>query len=376
MSEKYKPKSESILALENSTNKEWVYGPKDLVLVMDTSFLIQLDNRTLWSYNVWFKAKRKASEEGKKFDFFISRPVIDEYSQALEERRPDRYGLPLVSKTLEELLGSLEDRRVRGSTLSYESASKAWVSYVSQRFNQQSNKVRNGANNADLSVTALSREIAGYGADVWVASYDFRDIIGPLKGDVQRISEQGLKITPIAPFKVEQEYFVGTDYANKKGNLFPVLSREVVADLQVAKLHPYAFTYVIIERGVRSGDASLDVVVGVVEFKNLKEVKIPKEYKDGDKELSLIPVVRINSLSRKEDQGIMRSYFRRSDDNLPYRLLVIEKENPLFPILIFPSGSQDGWFTWQNLLQASADFLYHQTDSPYAQKHFRPGHKK
>lgn len=367
MQEIDKPGPTGITVGENGASQKEIYSPNDLVVVLDTSFLVQLSNNTLWSYSTWFKAKREALQQRKKFRFFISNPVRFEFNRLLQERRVDNYGLPLVNQPLEELMGSLQDIDIGKSDLSYKSAREAWTSNTSQRFNSQSSRVRRGPINADLSVAALAREIARYGADVWVASYDMKDVIGPLESDTQRLLEEGLKITPITSFKVEKASFAGTDYVDKKGDLFPVLSREVIADLQAAKLHPGAFTYVIFERDVRSGDVSFDVAVGVVEFKNLKEVKIPQEYRGGGKQLSLIPVVR---LSLPKDENFMRGYFRRSNSNVPYRLLVVKKEDPLFPVLIFPSGSQDNWFKWQRSLQVRTDFLSRQTDSPYAQRHY------
>lgn len=356
--------------------QERLYSPRDLVLVMDTSFLIQLSTRSIWAYNVWFGAQQQARDEGKKFQFFMSNGVIDEFERIRrEERRDKEHGLPFVHQTLEQLLGSFEGIPLSPGDSDYEAARRAWLRHVILRFSPQSHKVRRGINMVDLSVSAGAREIARQGAMVWLASYDFRDVIGPLRKDAQRITEEGLDITAVAPSPIEARCFENTIHADRNGRLHPVLNRQVVADLQVAKLHRGAYTYVVFERGIQSGDATFDVAVGVVEFRDVRKVQIPSEYRSAVKNLFLIPAIRLDSVVQRGVGDLMRGYFRRSNPNLPYRLLVVENQRPFFPLLISPSGKQDSWFRWYVSMQTTSDFLYHQTDSPWAKTHFRPRHK-
>lgn len=369
MKEVETPSEERVL---KESREDELFNSGEIVLVMDTSFIIKLGQRNLWAYNVWTGIQKKAKEKEKQFSFFVSNEIIDEYDKLQSEKRYDEYGLPHAPKTLEDVVGSMRELEFSPSSAADIASREAWRSFANLRMKAENYRVRRGPNDSDLSVTSYARTIAQQGVEVYVASYDIRDVIGPLVHDRKRIAEEGIAVNPIGPSEIEIESFDKTDWKAKNGKLRPVINREVIADLQVAKLRPGVFTYVVFERNVHSGNATFDLVVGIEEFANPKRVQVPEKYKDTGGKFSFIRALRLHSRHNSGAANLIRSYFQRSKSNMPYRLLLLEEEDPFDPILIFPSGEGAGWYKWHRVFQTTTDFLNYQTDSAYAKRYYRP----
>lgn len=353
-----------------NTPKEAPYGPDDVVLVLDTSFLLRLASRDLWAFNSWNKVRKIAKDRGKNFFFFMSQEVIQEYNGMHEEGRRDNLGLPLASQTLEELLGTISDIPLTGEEEQFVKALEAWRQTFSLNPNFRNSKFGKGPGKSDLAVIAYARTIAGFGSEVFVGSCDFRDIILPLRNAEKEIDQDALDVIPLAPAPLQAEAFLGTIHEFEPGQLKPVIDREVIADLHVARLRPVPHTYVVFESGVVSGNVIFDVAIQVVECANKEEITLPKGLRKNGRNFYLLPALRMPAVY---DQGKrIRGALSRSSGALPYRLLVVEDNNPIYPLLIQPSGKSDGWFRWYKPLHVSRDFLHHQTNSAFGQNQYEP----
>ncbi len=353
-----------------SAAKEPHYGPRDIVLVMDTSFLVRLANRDLWANSVWHGIQDRATADGREFDFFMSREVIAEYEKMLQENRRDEYGIPLVHHSLETMLGwQLTKIQIPLDHSASQAAQKAWQTYASMRHPPESHKVRSGPSAGDLSVTAWARTIASQGAHVIVASTDFRDVINPLIHDRKNLVDEELRITPMPPAPLQTEFVENLyGYQGNNGHLSPMIGHALTADLQEVKLHLGAATYVIFEKDVKSGDAIFDVAVEVVELANPKQADRLSAGK-----FYAIPVIKLPYSHLNVNVGIMMRYFARSNSRLLYRLMVVDSGDAMFfPVLVSPARTKSSAYNWYRPFHTTSDFLYHQTDSAYARKNFRP----
>lgn len=356
--------------------QENLYGPRDLVLVMDTSFLIQLGQGNIWASNVWHGIKQKARNEGKHCGSFMPFAVMDEYNEMLATDRRDEYGLPFVHQTLEDVFwDTIEDIEVATSYSATSASEEAWRKHASLRFNPEGSRVRRGPNLPDLSVAAYARTIAEQGAQVYVASYDLKDVIGPLVHDAKRIADEGLMITPIGPSVIETGSFNETRWQDQDGKLRPALNREVIADLQVAKLQPGTSTYVVFERNVHSGDATFDVGVGVAEFQGPRSVQVPERYTENGGKFYLVRALRLHSRYDSGADRLIGSYFQRSKSH-PYRLLFVDEQSKFSPLLMNPSKDPKYVYMQSPTFQTTTDFLHYQTDSAYARQHYRPNSRR
>ena len=370
------------MTVEDSVSAVSEYGPEDVILVMDTSFLTARSNAHLWATYAWLKAESIAKSTGRKFGFFIPNTVVNEYNGFFTNRTIDAAGMPFAHEALDELLGKLADLTAPTNEDSFRLAFGIWREHYSKRFNPNNSKGRHGPSPEDLSVNDYAIAIAKNGAEVYVASADFRDVIDPLKVlievqeamRVQEVMGKKFNIEILPPVPIELKYFEGSGK-----NIETIISDEVVVDLQMAKLHRSYPTFVVFEKRVVCGEAVFDVAVGVVEKADPGPVVLPPEYDCLGKNFRLVPAVGVRSIRDSGDlryvQSRLSEAIRKSGTD-GVKLVVVQSEDPWSPLTFFPPRSGYKGYFKVNAFRAPSNFLYHQTTSVYAKTYFVPNSKK
>ncbi len=355
----------AIRSIKESTRG--LFGPDYVVLIGDTNFFTGLSNRHVWAEYAVQKGKVIAGRAGKKFEIFNPREVTEEYDMLFERSRKDENGIPLAHQRFKALMDNQRGVKIhREDYTSDKLATDVWRANQLARYGATSNKIRSGISLPDKSVIKTALEIASQGTEVYVASADFRDVIGPLRKEStqQELEALGMKIVPLPPCELERQYWEGSNIS-----LETVISDTVVADLQAAKFHPGLHVWVIFEKAVRSGDFAFNVGVAVAEQKKTATFSIPPECECLGKNYLRIPTVQVRSLSDSASQKLIKASFSVQYRSSPF-MLVVQQTQPDFPYLF--SRGMRGYPP----LRAALNFLDHQTTSVYAKTHFVPNSKK
>ena len=345
------------------------FGPNDVVLLMDTSFLIAYSNANLWATYVRLKVQKIAQDKGKVFNYFINANNIEEYERFWKNRSANRdTNIPLAHSSLDELLNITGHIQFSSDEVAANLAVDAWNESYSGHSNLSNSTGRRGPGYADINLNETAIKIANLGSEVYVASYDFRDIIGPLRTKKKEFEQSGLSITPLPPDDIELKYFEGTGRY-----LRAAITDDVRGRLQTVYDTENSFTFVIFERNikVKKGDAVFFAGVDITQLEDLNLI-LPKEASGIKGNARGFPVVRVPSFFNGQSTvEILRGAWKRY---VGMALVVVDQENPYFPLLVYPSDPTDP--SWYRPFSTTLDFLYHQTYSSYARDNFRPNHRR
>lgn len=343
-----------------------VYGPEDIILVVDTSFLSALSNRHLWAYQSILMLERIASSRNAKWGWRAPIRISEQYNKfflegTLEEGTNNR----LAPLSINEILGANEKMEFSFEHYTPELSREIWKD--SHEGRKQANKHPNSrkrrkAGNADLDVIMFALGIAQSGADVYVASSDFKDVIRPLSSKAQYFADRGWRITLLYPSQIDLQYW------SLRGQELPVkatLTGKVISDMQDIEESSSSHHVVIFEKNVHSGNATFDTGVGIAKKEYFRQFNLPEEYSPICENYRLIPAVKVGSLRDEKDRKKVAQASKRLN---ALQLIVIEESQPQSPTLIIASR----YIRNLPLYRADLDFLYWQSNSEFAKSAYTP----
>ncbi len=323
------------------------HTPNDLVLVADTNFLVRLSRRDVWAYQALLMTQSIANQKGKRWLWRAPGEVMAKYNYFLANGTLDEnYKIPLAQCSLEELFGDFSGLSLIVAPVSILSAKNA--APVSGR--------------EDISVITFADGLARQGVEVYLASYDIKDVIAGVKRWNKKHADRGLKIEPLPPSPVQLQYFV-----EKKLELKELVTLDVLAQLQTAQTSSLSYPVVIFENGIRSGDAIFDAGVGVVqrEYFIPLEKQLPPKFDSIHSNFRAVPVLKVEATDSPSFAKKVREFARSHNVS---KLIVVEEETPYAPLMFSTFGPR------QHVLTAGLDFLYWQTGkiSAFAQANYKP----
>lgn len=321
----------------------------DVVLVADTSFLTRLSLRNVWAYQCLLMTQGIAREKGKRWLWRAPSEVISRYNSFFASGTVNKNdGVPLALCGLEELFGDSYDASFN-------------IPKATARMALKAPRVFPGKE--DVSVLVFAAGLTGHGAEVYVASYDIKDIVVAVRRWNNMHEGQGLKIGPLPPSELNQQQF---DRAGLSLN--EIITSEVVARLQTAKSTGSSYPVVVFEKGVRSGTVVFDAGIGVVQKEYFKPLELPPEFESIQKNFKAVPLVRVGSLNDASSAKNLKNWSRQFGVT---RFVVVEEESPYSPLMV---SALDITRKKPFLFTAGLDFLYWQTGktSAFAQAAFKP----
>lgn len=235
------------------------YTPEDTVFVIDTSFLLSYSNFHLWTLNNVALIDSISKKNPERSTFVIPQSIQDQYNRLLTERAVDGFGILLAQLPLEELLVGMNYFSIPMYTHNIRDISTyVWEQGPEGRRRrsekQQSMRgdTEGGKGNqplspgrVDIDVISYSIEIARQGADVYVVSSDFRDVINPVRENQVFFSEVGLRLTALPPAELDSRYL-----RNFPQRAEATVTGEVISQLQDSKSTGSYYPAVIFEKGV------------------------------------------------------------------------------------------------------------------------------
>ncbi len=335
--------------------------PKGITVVVDTSFLKALSNRHLWAYQAILRLESAAHSQGIKWEWHVPSMVLHQYNrllqeQTLEEGTKNRLAL----HSIEDLLNAPRSVELLLDASTQGLARTIWKDSPEGRRQAISQHPRE-AGRADLSIIESALGIAQNGAQVYVASSDFKDVIRPLEH-----SAKFKWITPLAPSEIDLKYWrVG-------GQELPIkatLTGRAISDLQGMEESSLSYYIVVFEKNVRSGNATFDAGVGVVKKNyDFTPFELPGEYSSIGENYRLLRAVKVKSL--KDEKSKKKIAYAIHDFGLS-ELVVVEEIQPYFPTLV-TVGSRYVKSDNLPLYRTDLDFLYWQTRSEFAKATHKP----
>jgi len=352
--------------LRGSTNgrpRETTHSPEDIILVVDTSFLKALSNHHLWAYQAILSLESVARSRGTKWEWRAPLGVLAEYNRFLQEGTLEEgTGIPLAHHSIDALLDAPRDMELLFPHYTSQLAEEVWKDSPEGR-KQTAIYRAEGAGKADLGVIEFALGIAQSGADVYVASSDFKDVVTPLNRKARFFRKNRWRITPMPQSIIDLQYWRQNGLED---TIRHTLTGTVISELQ--KIRAVAsYPVVIFERGVTSGDAVFDVGVGVAEKRYFVPFKLPEEYNVIRDKHYIVPVIRIKSLQNQRDAKKVIEALKIYNS---LRLVVVEEGNPYFPrIVSLPLGNGRSILT---PYRTDDDFLNYQTNSEFAKATYVP----
>ena len=336
----------------NSGPEEVKHTPNDLVLVTDTSFLTRLSNRNIWAYQTLLMTQNIAKEKGKRWLWRAPKEVMDKYNAFLASGRVDDYGIPVAQCSLEELFGEFTNLSFHISAASASEAARIAPGKLVGR--------------EDLSLLTFASGLMNQGVEVYVASYDIKDVIVSVRLWNKKFVNDRQPMTPLPPSRIITEYF-----REAKLEFRVVVTGDVIRQLQSAKSSQLSYPIVIFEKGIRSGDAVFDAGVGVVEKQYFRPLQLPPQFNSISENYRAIPVLRVKSL---KEQSVAKEIGATAKQFNVTQLLVVEDTSPYSPSLVSTFAIKSP----AHIFRADPDFLYWQTNktSAFAQANYMPVAKR
>jgi hypothetical protein len=345
------------------------YTADEVVLVVDTSFLIGLSNLHLWAYDALQKVDHIAKSSNRSWEWYIPLKVNSQYYRLLEEKVKEvTTKLPFANRSIDDLISTTEFI-ISTERYSTEQVQEIWKKSIEDRKVKVIDPESPGEVDLDLIGSAIG--IAQSGADVYVASSDFKDTINPLKDDAELLHKQGLRITPLAPANIDFKHWD----PRIKPLLRSTVTAEVIRDLQDMNSTSSSYPVVIFEKNVKSGDAFFDAGIGVAEKMYLRPLELSGAYDCIDKNYYALPAIQVKSLNNQTDvMGLVR--FSKGLNQL--RMVVTDKEHPHVSYVVDvmrgkTRGNAKSLLISPNLtFRTDLSFLYWDSDCKFAKVNYKP----
>ncbi len=327
---------------------EVVHNKHDLVLVTDTSFLTRLSNRNIWAYQALLMTQSIATQKGKRWLWRAPKEVTDKYNTFLATGRVDDYGIPVAQCGLEDLFGEFTDLSFHISAASASEAARIAPGKLVGR--------------EDLSVLTFAAGLANQGVEVYVVSYDIKDVVVAVRNWNKKFVKDGQLMTPLPPSGIVMEHF-----REAKLEFRVVVTGDVIRQLQSARTSPLSYPVVIFEKGIRNGDAVLDAGVGVVEKQYFRPLQLPPQFDSIRENYRAIPVLKVKSLDEPSTAKKLKQQGRQLNVT---QFVAVEETKPYSPLIV---SVYDG--VRSPLFRADLDFLYWQSEhdtSLFARATYKP----
>lgn len=340
------------------------YSPEDIIVVVDTSFLIALSNRHVWAYQSILMLESIANSRGAKWIWRAPLAVIEEYDRFfLEGTLEEETKIRLAPLSIDEILGS--HRKMGFSFEHYTSELSRETCKDSPEGRKQARRRRpRDGGKADVKVIEFAIGIAQSGADVYVASSDFKDIIRPLANKAQFFADSCWRITPVYPSEIDLQYWKVLD---QEITIKAALTGAAISDLQGIEESGSFYYAVVFEKNVQSGNATFDVGVGIAKKEYFKPFNLPEEYSSISGNYRLVPVVKVKSLQGEEGRKKVAQAFKGFNTS---QLVVVEERQPPTPKLVTVSRYAKN--VALPLYRADLYFLYWQANSEFAKSTYHP----
>jgi len=358
------------------------YTPEDTVFVLDTSFLLPYSNFHIWTLNNVALIDSISKKNPEHATLVLPQSMQDQYNRLLTERAVDEFGILLAQHPLEELLVDMNYFSIPTYTRNIRDISAyVWEQGPEgRRRRSEKHRLRGGdtedgkrnpslgPGRVDIDIISYSIEIARQGADVYVVSSDFRDVINPVRENQGLFNEAGIRLTALPPAELNSQYL-----RNFPQQVEATVTGEVISQLQDIKSTESYYPVVIFEKGVVSGDVTLDVGIGTAVKEYFREAIFPEQFNCIRDRVELVPVVKVKS-GREEDLRPLYNavrQFRRSR-----RLVLVNQEYPYRLKLINPGNLSIGKDYDKLIWRSDLNFLYYDSNSVFAQNNYRQQSRK
>ena len=340
---------------------EKTYGEDNTILVADTSLLFALSNFHAWTIDINDSLVITLEKQGKRLELRMPPSVADQYNGALAKGRLDEFSIPLASRPLEEIINDFGDIQFSTHPQIPDEARFIWNQYQEGKKQPRRNTGTTlSAGRADNEVIAYALACMKAGADVYVGSSDFKDIIGPVRKFQEEYRKQGFRLTAMPPSPLHQQYL---RVEGKKIDVF--LTGEVIAALQPVKRTGFSYPIVIFEKEVTSGDHTFDVGVGVERREYFRNFQLPDKYSCIADNVDLVPVVKVKSLNGSDKKPL---YNALSENKNSRRFVVINEQQPHLSLMYYPNRTN----AWMPMLRADLNFLHYNSNSVFAHHNYKP----
>jgi hypothetical protein len=340
-------------------------APEQVVLVGDTSFWRRLSHDHPWAVQVRIMLIHEGALAGDLL-FCTPTSVMREHDEQIARNQLDNFGIPLWHKDLGTMLGEFSGiATVKQSSI--DMAAEMWrKGSKAARQGSRAWQLQSMPGYGDLDVRAMAISLAQQeGVQVYVASYDIKDVIAPLRRQSTTFRKNGWRITPLGPESLQLKYFEMAGISFKG-----LVTGDVVAKLQNTLSTATYQDYVIFEKNVQSGNMSFEAGVGVVRNTYGRPFELPEEFESISESFSRVPVVRIKSLEEiKSNTAALKRITGKLREFNSLSLVVVDESKPYFPF--FMEGPRSG-HSISPLLRADIDFFHYQTNSVFGRETYKP----
>jgi len=258
------------MTLNGKLADETFFNSDFVVLVADTNFFTMYSNNHLWPRYTHLKTMVIAREKERKFFWVTTSEIQAEYERHLARGTTDFHGNLLAQGPMDQHMPRTHDFEFSNDDDAKDLAIHLWTESNKEIHDPKSSKIQKGPPESDLSLLVHAIQIAKQGAEVYMASYDFRDIIKPLKSGLDALAEHNLIITPESPSEIELQYLTPYELSVEF-----VVTNEVMGYIDSAEASGDSHPVAIIEKGVKSGDAIFDAVVNIGYKEYLHSPELP-----------------------------------------------------------------------------------------------------
>src|SRR3989338_330563 len=224
--------------------RETTHSPEDMILVVDTSFLKALSNQHLWAYQAILRLESVARSRGTKWEWRAPLGILRQYNNFLQEGTLEEgTGIPIAHHSIDTLLEAPRNIELGFAHFTPRLAEEVWKESPEGR--KQTARYRaEGAGKADLDVIGFALGIAQSGANVYVASSDFKDVVVPLNKKVQFFRENGWRITPMPQSIINLQYWRQNGLED---TIRHTLTGTVISELQKTRDSAISYPVVVFE---------------------------------------------------------------------------------------------------------------------------------
>ena len=342
------------------------YTEGDNVFVVDTSFLTTLSNSHVWALNALGYAN--FISQTRHGVIIVPTRVEDQHNRFFTDGVTDEFGIPLAYQPSQSLIPDYRLGAMYLPSPVSDFSKHIWEQSLEgrKRFEQRRSNpegVSPGPGQADIDVISYALNISRQGADVYVISSDFKDVITPIRAQHDVLKELGLRVTAVPPSPLNSQYSM-----DKKPKIEATVTGEVIKQLQDVKSTGSYYTLVIFERGVTSGDVTFDVGVGVVIKEYFREIVLPEQFNCIRDRIDMVPVVRVGSGHEKDLKSLTQAtrQFKSST-----RFVAINQEFPYFPRLFDAGLLYIGKWKDERLWRSDLNYLFYNSNSVFAKENYK-----
>jgi hypothetical protein len=347
--------------------------PRDVVFIADTSFLVHLSNNEVWARSL-FLMTEYLRRKGRDPEWHWPVSVSNQYNRFYSGAEIDNYGILKAQDSLTSIMmADIERFSLPSQSGLPEEAFKTWEDGYDPEKDKNSYDNINGPGSTDLSIIELAIIRAKEGAEVYVASSDGDDILGPLRKRANEFSEAGLSISPLPPASINWKYFNDSSW-----NFRALVTGEAIRGMrQTVPANNSSYPALILEKRVKSKDGGkvYDVGVAVTKRRFNSSMKL-SEFEGVKGDFEVVPVVGLEAPGRAPPND----FFDRIDSRFrAKRYAAFFKNNPA-AFAIIDEGVRRTVTTMNKIrvfspmLRADIDYLHQNSSSAYAREKYTPPH--